>query len=89
MTLASSDKNTKSHILMYYTCSLTIITCNRLSTCSTNSLKLHHIYWNIYVGIIDAFCIAIEKLVCEGSSTCLERKASKAKTPATIQTRVS
>ena len=88
MTLASSDKNTKSHILMYYTCSLTIITCTRLATCSTNSLKLHHIYWNIYAGIIDVFCIAIEKLG-EGSSTCLEHKAFKAKTPATIQTRVT
>ena len=75
---------------MYYTCSLATITCTRLSTCSTNSLNYTiYIYWNIYFGIIDAFCIAIEKLVGEGSSTCLEHESFKAQTPATIQTRVS
>ena len=71
---------------MYYACSLTIITCTRLLG-STNSLKLHHIYWNMYVGIIDVLCILIEKLV--GSSTCLEHKSFKVKTLATIQTRVN
>ena len=65
MTLASSSENTKPPIAMYYICSLTIITCTRLATFSTNSLKLHHIYWNIYIGIINVFCIVIEKLVGE------------------------
>ena len=84
MTLASSSKNTQPPIATYYTCSLMMITCTRLFV-PTNSLKLHHIYWNIYVGIIDVFYIVIEKLVGEGSSTCLEHELFKAKTPATIQ----
>ena len=38
---------------------------------------------------IDVFCILIEKLVGESSSTCLEDELFKVKTPATIQARVS
>ena len=61
MTLASSSKDTKPPIAMYYICSLTIITCTRLLV-----LQIHcnyTIYWNIYVGIIDAVGIVIQKVV--------------------------
>ena len=81
MTLASSNKNTKPPIAMYYTCSLIwMITCTRLLV-----LQIH---WNIYVVIIDVFCIVIKKLVGKGSLTCLEHELFKVKTPATIQTTV-
>ena len=55
------------------------------TTYSTNSLKLHHNYWNICWNYFDVFCIIIEKLVVEG----LEHESIKVKTLATIQTRVS